>query len=57
MFGVLVTYLLDAVWHAILDNFRPITVWVVDLAIYYCVSKNFGEQDCWCMALQWFVGW
>lgn len=33
--GCLVTYLLSAVWHAILDNFRPVTIWGADLGIYY----------------------
>ena len=27
-FSVLVTYMMSSVWHAILDNFRPITIWV-----------------------------
>ena len=33
-------------WHAILDNFRPITVWGTDLFIFYVVtsSGDFGEQ-------------
>lgn len=39
----LVTFLLDSVWHAILDNFRPATVWGMDMLIYYCISKAFGE--------------
>lgn len=44
-FGVLVTYLLNSVWHAILDNFRPITVWSTDLFIFYAVSGGaFGEM-------------
>jgi hypothetical protein len=43
-FAVLVTYLLNSVWHAILDNFRPITVWITDLFIYYVISTSFGEQ-------------
>lgn len=43
-FGVLVTYLLNSVWHAILDNFRPITVWGADLFIFYAISHGtFGE--------------
>lgn len=40
----LITYMLNSVWHAILDNFRPITVWSTDLFIYYCVTRDFGEQ-------------
>lgn len=44
-FGVLVTYLLNSVWHAILDNFRPITVWGADLFIFYAISHGtFGEE-------------
>lgn len=35
--------MLSSVWHAILDNFRPITVWVTDLAIFYFISPFFGE--------------
>lgn len=43
MLACLVTYMLNSVWHAILDNFRPITVWGVDLFIFYWVSTDFGE--------------
>jgi drug/metabolite transporter (DMT)-like permease len=43
LFAVLVTYLLNSIWHAILDNFRPITVWLTDMFIYYVVNKAFGE--------------
>merc|ERR1719506_1833026 len=44
MLAVLVTFMLNSVWHAILDNFRPITVWVVDLVIFYFLSQGtFGE--------------
>ncbi len=42
--ALLVTFMLDSVWHAILDNFRPITVWGMDLFIFYCVTQNFGEK-------------
>lgn len=42
--AVLVTYMLDSVWHAILDNFRPVTVWGLDLYIFYFISKGFGEK-------------
>lgn len=44
-FAVLVTFMLNSVWHAILDNFRPITVWVTDLFIFYAIttSGDFGE--------------
>jgi hypothetical protein len=42
--AVLVTFTLNSVWHAILDNFRPITVWCSDLFIYYWISSRFGEE-------------
>ena len=43
VFGVLVTCTLNSVWHAILDNFRPISVWGTDLYIYYVINRAFGE--------------
>mmetsp|Transcript_28495 Transcript_28495/g.60127 ORF Transcript_28495/g.60127 Transcript_28495/m.60127 type:complete len:489 (-) Transcript_28495:137-1603(-) len=43
LFAVLVTFMLSSVWHAILDNFRPITVWVTDLVIFYYINPFFGE--------------
>ncbi len=43
-FAVLVTFLLNSVWHAILDNFRPITVWIADLVIFYCITQALGEE-------------
>lgn len=42
-FAVLVTLMLNSVWHAILDNFRPMTVWGVDMFIFYSVSASLGE--------------
>lgn len=42
--AILVTYTLNSVWHAILDNFRPITVWTSDLFIFYFISTVFGES-------------
>lgn len=38
IFAALVTFLLNSVWHSILDNFRPITVWITDLTIYYVIA-------------------
>lgn len=38
--AVLVTFMLNSVWHAILDNFRPITVWGTDLFIFYAVTTR-----------------
>jgi drug/metabolite transporter (DMT)-like permease len=45
LLAVLVTFTLNSIWHAILDNFRPITVWGTNLIINYAVSDsgNFGE--------------
>lgn len=44
MLAVLVTFMLNSVWHAILDNFRPITVWATDLFIFYVITATFGEN-------------
>ena len=44
MLCALITFMLNSVWHAILDNFRPITVWSCDLFIYYCVTATLGEK-------------
>ena len=44
LFAVLVTFMLNSIWHAILDNFRPVSVWLTDLAIFYFVTAGaFGE--------------
>lgn len=46
LFAVLVTFTLNSIWHAILDNFRPITVWGTDMFIYYAIVSlkgDFGE--------------
>lgn len=43
LFAVLVTFMLSSIWHAILDNFRPITIWVTDLIIFYYINPFFGE--------------
>jgi len=40
VFAVLITSLLNSIWHAILDNFRPIAVWGTDLVIYYVISNG-----------------
>ena len=42
--AVLVTYTLNSIWHAILDNFRPIAVWCCELIMYYCISTSGGEE-------------
>lgn len=44
LFAVLVTFLLSSIWHSILDNFRPLTVWMTDVFIYYVITNGaFGE--------------
>jgi len=43
-FSVLVTFMLSSVWHAILDNFRPITIWATQLAIYSLSGGTHGEK-------------
>ena len=42
-FSVLVTFMLSSVWHAILDNFRPITIWAVQIALYSITDGKHGE--------------
>eukprot|EP01042_Synura_sphagnicola_P001587 gene1587-1842_t len=44
--AVYVTRYLSAIWHAILDNFRPMTIWAVDLLLFYYIMPNsgFGEE-------------
>jgi len=43
---IYVTKYLSSIWHAILDNFRPISIWGLDLAIFYVFApgQGFGEQ-------------
>ena len=43
--AVYVTRYLSAIWHAILDNFRPITVWIVDLSIFYFFLPGKGTTS------------
>lgn len=44
-FSVLVTFMMSSVWHAILDNFRPVTIWVVELLLYYSFTHGvYGER-------------
>lgn len=45
IFCIYVTYLLDSVWHSILDNFRPVSVWGTDLLLFYVITGGeFGES-------------
>jgi hypothetical protein len=42
--AVYLTHLMSSVWHAILDCFRPVSVWGTDLLLFYVVSTGtFGE--------------
>jgi hypothetical protein len=47
LFAAMVTFLLNSVWHAILDNFRPITVWSTDLFIFYVISQSGDLGEPW----------
>jgi fucose 4-O-acetylase-like acetyltransferase len=44
LFAVLVTFSLNSMWHSILDNFRPMTVWLTDLMLYAATHGSFGES-------------
>ena len=45
IFCIYVTFLLSSIWHAILDNFRPVSVWMTDLLLFYVfTSGTFGER-------------
>ena len=45
IFCIYVTYLLSSIWHAILDNFRPVSVWMTDLLLFYVFTNHaFGER-------------
>lgn len=45
IFAIYVTYLLSSVWHAILENFRPAAIWLIDLALFYAITDGrFGES-------------
>jgi hypothetical protein len=43
IFCIYVTFLLNSIWHAILDNFRPVSVWSVDLLLWGLTAHRFGE--------------
>ena len=51
--AVYVTKYLSAIWHAVLDIFRPVTIWALDLAIYYVFLPNQGFGEKWVPA-SWF---
>jgi len=39
-FSVLVTFMLSSVWHSILDNFRPVSIWLVELLLNYVITDG-----------------
>jgi drug/metabolite transporter (DMT)-like permease len=48
--AIFITSLLESVWRAILENFRPIAVWSTDLVLFYLITnRTFGEEwTVWC---------
>ncbi|ETW06335.1 hypothetical protein H310_02619 [Aphanomyces invadans] len=43
--SIFVTFLLDSVWRSILANFRPVSVWSMDLALFYVFTSGaLGEE-------------
>ena len=44
---IYVTKFLSAIWHAILDNFRPVTIWGLDLCLYYILLPGQGYGEAW----------
>jgi hypothetical protein len=38
--SVLITFMMSSVWHAILDSFRPVSVWLCELALFYVISRS-----------------
>jgi len=42
--GTLLIFQMSSVWHAMVVNFRPITVWATELFIYYVISQSYGEE-------------
>lgn len=47
IFCIFVTKFLSAIWHSILDNFRPGSVWGSDLLLYIATRGRFGEAWFW----------
>ena len=45
--AIYVTTYLSAIWHAILDNFRPISIWAVDLLLFYYLLPGRGYGESW----------
>ncbi|KAL0237519.1 hypothetical protein PCE1_000915 [Barthelona sp. PCE] len=43
MFGMMITSALSATHRTLFEALRTVAIWVVDLGIYYWISKDFGE--------------
>ena len=41
--GILITKLGSSMWHTILDNFRPVSVWVTDILLRPKAIEMCGE--------------
>lgn len=39
VFCIYITFLLNSIWHAIMDNCRPVAVWACGLTLYYTTGK------------------
>lgn len=46
--SVVITFMLSSVWHAILDNFRPIFVWLFELYLFYALTAG-AQGEAWTM--------
>jgi len=44
--SVVITFMLSSVWHAILDNFRPIFVWLFELFLFYGLTAG-AQGEAW----------
>jgi hypothetical protein len=51
--SVLVTKELDSVWHSILDLWRPVTVWILSLAIHYGAEEVIEGASSYGEAWEW----
>jgi len=43
VFSIFVTHMINLIWHAVSDNLTIITIWIVNLIIYYSTNQRFGE--------------
>lgn len=47
LFCVLVTFLRSSIWHAVLNIFRPLTVWGTDLFLFYALRATGDLGEAW----------